>query len=405
MTAADPTTAEAWRPGVWDVVLGLAAIALGARLLAGAGDGEGFRAADPLAYAITAIGCASTVWARRQPLAALVVAGAAATVLTAGDHHVDLLSYVVTGLLFMVASYRSRRGALLGLSATALFLAVSAATRPADLGLRALAQTAGIFTTVWLLGRLVRARRTTLLALVSEAEQRAAAERRLAEAERDRSRLSLVDERLRIARDVHDVLAHSMSVVSVQATVGAHLARDDPTAARQALLTISDVSRSSIQDLRQMLTLLRDDSPAASDDVSYEPARGVDALEPLIETYRAAGLPVVTTVTGVRRDLSASADLCVYRIVQESLTNTLKHAAAGTATVGLRYDESAVEVVVADDGSGREPSDPTTGGHGLIGMRERASLLGGRLDAGPAPEGGFTVTATIPYRCGAEEDR
>ena len=113
-----------------------------------------------------------------------------------------------------------------------------------------------------MLGRLTRSRRTALLALVSEAEQRAAAEREVAAAERDRSRLSLVEERLRIARDVHDVLAHSMSVVSVQATVGAHLAADDPAAARQALLTISDVSRSSMQDLRQMLTLLRDDSAA-----------------------------------------------------------------------------------------------------------------------------------------------
>ena len=139
-------------------------------------------------------------------------------------------------------------------------------------------------------------------------------------------------------------------------------------AARQALLTISDVSRSSMQDLRQMLTLLRDDSPtAATDDVSYEPAHGLDTLEPLIATYRAAGLPVVTTVSGVRHDLSASADLCAYRIVQEALTNTLKHAAAGTATVGLRYHESAVQVVVTDDGAGTvepalaEPAWPRVG--------------------------------------------
>lgn len=403
MTATKPTTAPAWRPGVWDVTLGLTAVVLGTKILAGAGGGDGFRAADPLAYALTAIGCASTIWARRQPLAALIVTGLAGTVVAARDYHVDLLPYVIAGLLFMVASYRSRREAVTGLLVTVVFLAAAAATRPADLGLGALAQTAAVLTTVWLLGRLVRARRTTLLALVSEAEQRVAAERQLAAAERDRSRLSLVDERLRIARDVHDVLAHSMSVVSVQATVGAHLAAGDPIAARQALLTISDVSRSSMQDLRQMLTLLRDDSAAATDEVSYEPARGLDALEPLIETYRAAGLPVRTTVTGVRRDLSASADLCAYRIVQEALTNTLKHAAAGTVTVGLRYHESAVEVVVADDGSGRDGSLSTTGGHGLIGMRERVALLGGHLEAGPAPGGGFTVTATIPYRSGAEE--
>jgi signal transduction histidine kinase len=153
-----------------------------------------------------------------------------------------------------------------------------------------------------------------------------------------------------------------------------------------------------------MLTLLRDDSATAPEDgLSYEPARGVDTLEPLLETYRAAGLQVVTTVSGIPRDLSASADLCAYRIVQEALTNTLKHAAAGTATVGLRYLESAVQVVVADDGSARGGRSPATGGYGLVGMRERTSLVGGQLEAGPAPSGGFTVTAIIPYRSGAHE--
>ena len=401
MSPAFSPTARAWRPGMWDVVFGLVVVALGVRVLSGAGAGDGFRAADPLAYALTVVGCATTVWARRQPLAALLVTGLVVTVLVARDYHADLLPFVFTGLLFMVASYGSRRSAVLGLVAAACFLTASAATRPADLGPAALAQTTAVFTVAWVAGRLVRGRRTTLLALVSEAEQRAVVERELAAAERDRSKLSLVEERLRIARDVHDVLAHSMSVVSVQATVGAHLATDDPMAARQALLTISDVSRSSMQDLRQMLTLLRDDSAAAPQDgVTYDPARGLAALEPLIDTYRAAGLPVVTTTSGVPRDLSASADLCAYRIVQEALTNTLKHAAAGTATVELRYQAGAVQVVVTDDGPG---SGPPTGGHGLIGMRERTALLGGSLEAGPAPGGGFTVTATIPYESVAEE--
>ena len=178
MTAIESSTVRAWRPGLWDVVLGLAVVALGAKVLAGTGGGDGFRAADPLAYALTAIGCATTVWARRQPLAALMVAGLVVTVLVARDYHADLLPFVFTGLLFMVASYRSRRGALVGLVAAAFFLAASAATRPADLGLAALAQTTAVFTVAWLLGRLVRARRTALLALVSEAEQRVAAERR-----------------------------------------------------------------------------------------------------------------------------------------------------------------------------------------------------------------------------------
>ena len=403
MTDAPPTTAHGWRPDLWDVVLALVVVAVGVWILTTAGGGGGFEAPDAYAYTLTVIGCATTAWWRRQPLAALVVTGLAVTLLVLGDYHVDVLPFVVTGLLFMLANHRPRRAAVLGLAAALVFLAASAATRPADLGLAALLQTLAIFLGVWVLGRLNRSRRTALLALVSEADQRAAAERAVAAAERDRSRLSLVEERLRIARDVHDVLAHSMSVVSVQATVGAHLAVEDPGAARQALLTISDVSRSSMQDLRQMLTLLRDDTAAATGEpVTYEPARGVAALEPLIETYRAAGLPVTLTTSGVARDLTASVDLCAYRIVQEALTNTLKHAGASAAAVALRYDAADLEVVISDDGRGHGPA---TGGHGLVGMRERADLVGGRLTAGPATAGGFTVTAVLPYAGDSPEDR
>ena len=219
---------------------------------------------------------------------------------------------------------------------------------------------------------------------------------------------------------MHDVLAHSMSVVSVQATVGAHLAVEDPAAARQALLTISDVSRSSMQDLRQMLALLRDDSAATpGEDVTYEPARGVASLEPLIETYRSAGLPVTLTTGGTPRELTASVDLCAYRIVQEALTNTLKHAEARAASVTLTYAASALEVVVADDGRGHGPA---TGGHGLIGMRERTAVLGGRLTAGPAagrrlhrdghhplhrrhPRGCFVTGPSRPIRVAVAEDQ
>jgi signal transduction histidine kinase len=185
-------------------------------------------------------------------------------------------------------------------------------------------------------------------------------------------------------------------VVSVQATVGAHLATEDPDAARQALLTISEVSRSSMSDLRQMLALLRDDFATGADaGVSYEPARGLRDVEMLVNTYRAAGLPVQRSTSGTVRELAASADLCAYRIIQEALTNTLKHAGPSTASVEITYAVDALQVTVSDDGRG---TTNTTGGHGLIGMRERTSLLGGRLQAGPSATSGFTVIATIPYQ-------
>ena len=394
-TASLSPTAGAWRPGALEVVVAVVVVALGAVILSAAGPGNGYRAADTVAQALTAIGCAATAWGRRQPLAAVLVAGAAATILAARDQHVDVLPFVVAGLLFMAASYGSRRDAGLALGAVAFFLAASAATRPADLGPPALAQSSIVFAATWTLGKLVRGRRTALLALVTAAEQRAAVERELAAAELDRGRLARVQERLSIARDVHDVLAHSMGVISVQATVGAHLAAGDPAAAREALTTIGDVTRSSMEDLRQMLTLLRNDSsPERADDVTYEPAPGLAAMGPLLETYRAAGLLVDVTSTGIPRTLSPSADLCAYRVVQEALTNTLKHAGASHAEVALHYSEADVRVMVTDDGAVR---GAVTGGHGLVGMRERIALAGGRLDTGPRAGGGFSVTATIPH--------
>jgi signal transduction histidine kinase len=391
-----PPVLRLWRPGLWEVGVAAVAVALSLRVLSVAEEAPGFRDADLLAYALTAAAAATVVWARRQPLVALTITGMCLTALAWRDYHTDkVLPFVVTGLLFMVASYRARRAAVLGLVMAGAFLALSAVTRPADLSLGVGVQSVIIFTAAWALGRATRGRRAALLALISAAEDRTAAERRLAAAERDRDMLTAMTERLRIARELHDVLAHSISVISVQATVGEHLAANDPHAARRALLTIGDVSRASMQELRQMLTLLRDDSGHGSaTETGYEPTRGLADLEPLVDTYRSAGLPVSTSTNGTVRPLSAAADLCAYRIVQEALTNTLKHAGPSAASVGLRYDEEAVRVVISDDGRGSESPQV---GHGLIGMRERAALLGGRLEAGSGPDGGFTVTAMIPY--------
>ena len=148
-----------------------------------------------------------------------------------------------------------------------------------------------------------------------------------------------------------------------------------------------------------MLSLLRDrSSPATEHTVSYEPARGLADIEPLVDTYRSAGLPVRTETAGAPRALSASADLCAYRIVQEALTNTLKHAGPCDAVVRLDYRDEALTVDVHDDGHpSTEPALLNGGGHGLVGMRERTALLGGDFRAGPDPSGGFAVSATIPY--------
>ena len=395
MTPTAQQPPRGWRPGAWDVLLAGGLVSLSSALLTQADPAPGFQTPDLLTWVLTLGGAAAVVWARRQPLVALGVTGSAFVLLTWRGDESELAAFLVTGLLFMVGSQRARRPAVAGLVIAAAGLLASAAAEPPDLGLRGVVQSLVIFTGAWVIGRLTRSRRQTLLALVSSAEQQARTERELAASERGRASLAQAEERLRIARELHDVLAHSISVISVQATVGEHLAATDPAAARRALQTIGDVSRSSMGELRQMLSLLRDDTSAGSPEaVAYQPAYGLADLEPLVDTYRSAGLPVRTGTTGQPRRLPAAADLCAYRIVQEALTNTLKHAGPSRAVVALDYRADALLVEIADDGSG---STGTRTGHGLVGMRERTALLGGRFQAGSEPAGGYRVRATIPY--------
>lgn len=392
---------SAWRPGVWDIALAAVVVALSAGLLAQADPAPGFRTPDGVTWVLTLVGAAAVIWGRRQPLVALIVTGATFVVLTWHGDESTLAPFLVTGLLFMVGSQCPRRPALVGLVFTAVGLLAAAASTPPDLGPRGTVQSLLIFTGAWVIGRLTRSRRQNLLALVAAAEQQASTERVLAASERDRTSLAQAEERLRIARELHDVLAHSISVISVQATVGEHLTATDPQAGRQALQTIGDVSRSSMAELRQMLTLLRDDSTSGSPDaMSYQPARGLADLDPLIDTYRSAGLPVRIDTTGPVRPLPAAADLCAYRIIQEALTNTLKHAGPSQAVVSLDYRPEALRVEVVDDGRG-EVDESRAGGHGLVGMRERTALLAGRFEAGTLATGGYRVQATIPYEAAA----
>jgi signal transduction histidine kinase len=400
-TTISPGGRRWWRPGLPEGLLAVVATATSVWVLASAGATPGFDRPNLLAYALTGLGSAAVLWGRRKPLVALVVSGCCATLLAWLDQRVDVLPFVITGLMYVVGRNLPRRPAVAGIGFGLAGLVVSAVSRPPDLGLLSLLQSMGIFITAWVLGRLTRARREVLLAQIVAAERQAALQREKTAVERDRAALAQVEERLRIARELHDVLAHSISVISVQATVGEHLAQTDPPAARTALQTIGDVSRSSMQELRQMLTLLRDRStPATENAVPYEPARGLADLEPLVQTYRSAGLPVRTDTRGAPQPLSASADLCAYRIVQEALTNTLKHAGPCDAVVRLDYALEALTVDVHDDGHARSTPGTNGTGHGLVGMRERTALLGGTFHAGPDPSGGFAVTATIPYEPG-----
>ena len=236
----------------------------------------------------------------------------------------------------------------------------------------------------WTVGVTVRTRRAYVAALEARAE--------LLEREReDNARLAVALERGRIAREMHDVVAHNVSVVVVQAAAAERMVETDPERARQAMREVAATGRQALTEMRRLLGVLRDGD--ASDDLGPQP--GVAELRALAGTVEDAGMQVELSVQGEERPLPASAALSVYRIVQEALTNSLRHAGPARARVILRYLPDALEVQVSDNGVGGVPPAEHSG-HGLIGMRERVALFGGELTAGPRPEGGYAVVARIP---------
>jgi signal transduction histidine kinase len=196
-------------------------------------------------------------------------------------------------------------------------------------------------------------------------------------------------ERLRIARDVHDTVAHSLAIINVHAGVTAHTLDTHPERARDTLLTIEQASARALHELRTTLAMLRD----GDDDRS--PTAGLEQVENLATLARDAGLTVTVTLDGDARDLPAAVDHAVYRILQESITNVIRHADATRATISIRYSGDSLRIEVTDDGHSTQTSGGTTG-RGIQGMRERATLLGGELTAAPCPDRGFQVTADLP---------
>ncbi|GIG92128.1 sensor histidine kinase [Plantactinospora endophytica] len=249
---------------------------------------------------------------------------------------------------------------------------------PVDLGMVTVTLAAA-----WVTGRLVRWRRGV----------RADAARRLA-------RDAVSEERLRIARELHDIIGHSMSLIAVKATVANHIATERPEEVRAALGTIEQTSRAALTEIRRLLGVLRSDSESAAE---LSPAPGTADLPDLAERLRSAGLRVDLGVHGTD-ELPKAVDLTVYRIVQEALTNVIKHAQAAHCRVRVRTGDGEVHIEVVDDGRGahRSAGGRSGGGQGLIGMRERVSMYGGTLSAGPLPRGGFQVIADIPYDASEE---
>ena len=240
------------------------------------------------------------------------------------------------------------------------------------------------FAIAWLVGRDQRRRRHRVV----ELEDRAA---RLEREREEEARLAVAEERGRIARELHDVIAHSVSVIVVQAQAGPHLL-EDPERVRKVFRAIETSGRDALAELRRLLGILRSED----EQLAIGPQPGLDSLQSLVEQVRASGLPVELRIEGEPVRLPAGIDLSSYRIVQEALTNVVKHAEDAAAEVVIRYRERALELHVVDDGRSRATSINGSG-HGLIGMRERVALYGGTLETGPRDGGGYAVHALLPF--------
>ena len=269
------------------------------------------------------------------------------------------------------------------LSTIVFALVVSLPGQPATRLLAEGVRVTAMFAFAAALGDATRNRR----AYVAEVEERAAQAERTRDEE---ARRRVEEERLRIARELHDVTAHSLSIIAVQAGAAQRVVDSDPTAAKQALETIRTTSKSSLDELRAILGVLRggDEGPPLA------PAGSIARISELAATVESAGVHVEVETNGVD-SLPAYADVSAYRIIQEALTNVVRHAGATEATVSLRVDGELLTVEVADDGTMTDAADATEG-HGITGMRERVSALGGEFSAGPVSGGGFKVSARIP---------
>jgi signal transduction histidine kinase len=309
---------------------------------------------------------------------------------------------VVALPLYIVATDYERRVSVIALGAVGVALLAS-------LGIESLLKPTGANVTLnlndvtsniivagatWFVGDSVRARRAYLAGLTRQAEQR-----QLREVER--AQQSIAEERLQIARELHDIVAHSLSVIAIQSGVGRHVLDLQPEEARKALTAVEATSRSALEELRRVLSVLRRDDLDAP---SLAPAPGLADLDQLLGQCRAAGLEVTSHVHGQAVPMSPSMDLSIYRIVQEALTNVTKHAGTAQATVDISFEEGAVVVNVTDKGAlhrngavlGSEPGDDVRAHHGIIGMRERTAMFGGSLTAAPRQGGGFEVLARLP---------
>ena len=368
---------------VFDILVAVALVALGLSLLIPLADRNEIDS-TPLAIVLVVVHAGCLAWRRRAPVTVFAVNLASAVAFITLGYPVTGLGVAVLVALYTVASLCDRRTSLVALAIAWLGMTTVWAISSWSGDLSTLAGNLVVLGVVWFLGDSLRARRTYVVAL----------EQRTTELERAREELAnraVADERLRIARELHDITAHSLGMIVVQAGVGAHVIDERPDEARRSLETIEKASRSSLNEIRRILGLLRENGGASD----TSPAPGTADIAALAEDVRAAGVEVDLQVDDPSEQLPPAIQLAIFRIVQEALTNVVKHASARMVRVSVRRVEDEARVEIVDDGTPMRSKNGSPG-HGLIGMRERAAMHGGTVEAGPLSERGFRVSATFP---------
>ncbi len=354
---------------------------------------RGVLLAHPPVWAFGLVAASALILAlrRRSPLVVLATSGAAVLAYTCLGY-VDGAALLAPAVaLYAVAVASNTRRAVVAAVVTAVTLmAANAAFDPLGPTGGGFVLIPGLFAAPLFLGLAVKNRR----AYIAAVEDRAAQAERTREQE---ARRRVDAERLRIARELHDVVAHTMALINVQAGVAAHVAADQPDQAVAALTSIKAASKEGLRELRAILGVLRQ----ADEAEPTEPAPRLAQVEDLVASATAAGQPVTVTVAGTPRPAPATVDLTAYRIVQESLTNAVRYAPGAPTAIGLCYEPEQLRVEIVDTGHGPVDTPSQGSGQGLVGMRERATAVGGSLSAGPCPAGGFAVRACLPLPAGA----
>ncbi|RVU26408.1 sensor histidine kinase [Streptomyces antnestii] len=350
----------------------------------------GTRSPGPLSVVLMTLGAAALVLRRRAPMAVLAATSAVTLAeLVTGEPRAPVAMSAVVALYTVAATTDRPTTWRVGLATITVLTGSAMLAGPLPWYAQ---ENLGIFAWTGMAaaaGDAVRSRRAFVDAIRERAER---AERTREEEARRR----VAEERLRIARDLHDVVAHHIALVNVQAGVAAHIMDKRPDQAKEALSHVREASRSALNELRATVGLLRQ---SGDPEAPTEPAPGLDRLEDLVGTFRNAGLPVEVACAERATGLPAAVDLAAYRIIQEALTNVRKHAGAeAKAEVSVVLVGPNIEVTVIDNGPGAAQPSPDSGGHGLLGMRERTAAIGGSCSAGPRYGGGFRVHAILPVQ-------